>query len=99
MIFKALEECFKSHSLEIGKYCLVIGTWLVHMIFSFPDIGTRQVARRSLLDQFINVLQSSKNIEEKLLATLALRGFLTDSGKHRPYWLRIHIKEACLDLV
>lgn len=80
MIFKALEECFKSHSLEIAKTCLVMATWLVHMLYNFLDIGTREVARKSLLDQFINVLQSSKNIEEKILATLALRGFLNDPG-------------------
>lgn len=79
-IFRALEECFKSHSLEIAKSCLVMATWLVHMLYNFLDIGTRDIARKSLLDQFINVLQSSKNIEEKILASLALRGFLNDPG-------------------
>ncbi|CAI9116943.1 OLC1v1018239C1 [Oldenlandia corymbosa var. corymbosa] len=80
-IFKALEECLNnSNSLEIAKSCLVVGTWLVHMLFKFPDTGTRDVARKCLLDQFINVLQSSKSLEEKILATLALRGFINDPG-------------------
>ncbi|KAL3845328.1 hypothetical protein ACJIZ3_002731 [Penstemon smallii] len=79
-IFTALEECFKCNSIEIAKSSLVVATWLVHMLYSFPDCGIREVARKSLLDKFINVLQSSKNLEEKILAALALRGFLSDPG-------------------
>ncbi|XP_012835676.1 PREDICTED: putative E3 ubiquitin-protein ligase LIN [Erythranthe guttata] len=77
-IFKAMEECFKSNSIEIARSCLVVSTWLVHMLYSFPDCGTRDVARKSLLDKFVNVLQSSKNLEEKILAALALRGFASE---------------------
>ncbi|KAL0351756.1 UNVERIFIED_CONTAM: putative E3 ubiquitin-protein ligase LIN-1 [Sesamum calycinum] len=80
MIFKALEECFKSNSIEIAKSCLVVATWLVYMLHSFPDCGIRDVACKSLLDKFINVLQSSKNLEEKILAALALRGFISEPG-------------------
>lgn len=80
IIFKALEECFKSNSLEIAKSCLIVSTWLVHMLYSFPDCGIREIARKLLLDKFINVLQSSKNLEEKILAAIALRGFVSESG-------------------
>ncbi|KAL0438418.1 UNVERIFIED_CONTAM: putative E3 ubiquitin-protein ligase LIN-1 [Sesamum latifolium] len=80
MVFKALEECFKSNSIEIAKSCLVVATWLVYMLYSFPDCGIRDVACKSLLDKFINVLQSSKNLEEKILAALALRGFISEPG-------------------
>ncbi|KAL8135683.1 putative E3 ubiquitin-protein ligase LIN-1 isoform X2 [Apium graveolens] len=80
MIFKALEECLKSNSIEIAKSCLVIATWLVHMLYSLPDTGVRDAARKCLLDQFINVLQSSKNLEEKILVTLALSAFTNDPG-------------------
>lgn len=83
MIFKALEECLKSNSVEIAKSSLVVATWLVHMLYSFPDCGIRVVARKSLLDKFINVLQSSKNLEEKILATFALRGFISEAGWFR----------------
>ncbi|KAJ6352091.1 hypothetical protein OIU76_001329 [Salix suchowensis] len=77
-IFKALEECFKSNSLEMARSCLVISTWLIYMLSVLPDTGVRSAARKSLLDEFINVLQSTRNMEEKILATLALRTFVGD---------------------
>ncbi|XVE76340.1 hypothetical protein DITRI_Ditri12bG0164300 [Diplodiscus trichospermus] len=77
-IFKALEECFKSNSLKMAKSCLVIATWLSYMLSTLPDTGVRETARESLLDEFINVLQSSKNLEEKMLAALALKTFIND---------------------
>ncbi|XP_022767512.1 putative E3 ubiquitin-protein ligase LIN-1 isoform X2 [Durio zibethinus] len=77
-IFKALEECFKSNSLKMAKSCLVIATWLTYMLVTLPDTGLREAARESLLDEFINVLQSSKNLEEKILAALALKTFIND---------------------
>lgn len=80
VIFKALEECFQSSSIEIAKTCLVVATWLVYTLYGFPDCGVRAVARKSLLDKFINVLQSSKNLEEKILAALALRAFVSEQG-------------------
>lgn len=79
-IFKALEECFKSNSLKMAKTCLVLATWLIYMIYKLPDTGVREVARTSLLDQFINILRFSKNLEEKIFATLALKSFINDQG-------------------
>lgn len=79
-IFKVLEECLKSDSLEMAKSCLVLSTWLVHMLSRLPETGVRNAARKSLLDQFINVLLSSRNLEEKILATLALKSFIKDQG-------------------
>ncbi|CAK9178413.1 unnamed protein product [Ilex paraguariensis] len=79
-IFKALGKCLKSNSLEIAKSCLVMATWLIHMLYNLPDTGIRDAARKSLLVQFFSILQSSKNLEEKILATLALRSFITDPG-------------------
>ncbi|XAR61650.1 Ubiquitin--protein ligase [Bertholletia excelsa] len=79
-IFKALEECLNNSSIEMAKLCLVMATWLIYMLYCLPDIGIRDIARRPLLDQFINVLQSSKNLEEKILATLALKSFISDPG-------------------
>ncbi|KAL5139249.1 putative E3 ubiquitin-protein ligase LIN-1 [Glycine soja] len=77
-IFQALEECLRSNSLKMAKSCLVLVTWLTHMLSTFPDTGIKDVARKSLLDELINVLQSSKNLEEKILATLALKIFIND---------------------
>lgn len=84
-IFKVLEECLKSDSLEMAKSCLVLSTWLVHMLSRLPETGVRNAARKSLLDQFINVLLSSRNLEEKILATLALKSFIKDQGKTRGF--------------
>lgn len=80
LIFRALEECLKSTSMEIAKSSFIVATWLIHMLYNFPDTGIRDVARKSLLEQFIQMLQSTKNLEEKILAALALRGFITDLG-------------------
>ncbi|KAK4275107.1 hypothetical protein QN277_018243 [Acacia crassicarpa] len=77
-IFKALEECLKSTSLETAKSCLVVATWLTHMLSTIPDTGIRDVARTFLLEELIHVLQSSKNLEETILATLALKNFISD---------------------
>lgn len=79
-IFKALKECLRSNSLEIAKSSLVVATWLIYMLYNLPDTGVRTVAFKSFLELFVNVLQSSKNLEEKILATLALNCFLDDPG-------------------
>ncbi|KAI3757273.1 hypothetical protein L6452_04807 [Arctium lappa] len=77
-IFNALEECLKSNSIDMTKKCLATATWLIYMLYNLPDTGIRGVARKALLDQFIYILQSSKNLEEKILATIALRSFISD---------------------
>lgn len=78
VIFKALEECLKSNSIEMAKSCLVIATWLTYMLSVLPDTGMKNAARKSFLEELINVLQSSKNLEEKILATLAIKTFISD---------------------
>lgn len=80
-IFQALEECLKSNSLKLAKSCLVLATWLTHMLSTLPDTGVREVARKSLLEELINVIQSSKNLEEKILATLALKTFINNPSR------------------
>ncbi|KAM0036544.1 hypothetical protein Hdeb2414_s0014g00427641 [Helianthus debilis subsp. tardiflorus] len=78
VIFEALEQCLKSKPIIIAKKCLVIATWLVYMLYNLPDTGVRDSARRSLLNEYIHILQSSKNLEDKILATVALRSFISD---------------------
>ncbi|XP_059281781.1 putative E3 ubiquitin-protein ligase LIN-1 [Lycium ferocissimum] len=96
LIFKALDECLKSTSMEIARSSFIIATWLIHMLYNFPDTGIRDVARKSLLEQFIQMLQSTKNLEEKILAALALRGFITDLGALSE--LGIYAKCLCKNL-
>lgn len=75
-----MKECLKSKSLEMAKSCLVIVSWLCHMVSTLPDTGVQETARRSLLDELVNVLQSSNSLEEKILAYLVLKTFLSDPG-------------------
>lgn len=81
-IFEALGECLMSNSLEMAKKCLVIATWLTYMLSYLPDTGIRTIAAHCFLHQFVNVLHSSRNLEEKVLATLALKSFIIDSGEN-----------------
>ncbi|XP_038896990.1 putative E3 ubiquitin-protein ligase LIN-1 [Benincasa hispida] len=77
-IFKVMKECLKSKSLEMAKSCLVIVSWLCHMVSMLPETGVRETARRFLLDELVNVLQSSNSLEDKILACLALKTFISD---------------------
>ncbi|XP_022937096.1 putative E3 ubiquitin-protein ligase LIN-1 isoform X1 [Cucurbita moschata] len=77
-IFEVMKECLKSKSLEMAKSCLVIVSWLCHMVSTLPDTGVQETARRSLLDELVNVLQSSNSLEEKILACLVLKTFISD---------------------
>ncbi|XP_068645365.1 putative E3 ubiquitin-protein ligase LIN-1 [Aristolochia californica] len=95
-IFKALEECLKGNSLEMAKSCLVVATWLTHTLTELPDTGVIDIARQCLLDQFLNVLQSSHNLEEKVLATLAIKSFINDSEALKE--LGIYAKIICKSL-
>lgn len=51
------------------------------MLSTLPDTGVRETARRSLLDELVNIIQSSNSLEEKILACLALKTFISDPGE------------------
>ncbi|XP_038973559.1 putative E3 ubiquitin-protein ligase LIN isoform X2 [Phoenix dactylifera] len=95
-IFEALGQCLTTNSLEMAKKCLVIATWLAYMLSCLPDTGIRTIAANCFLDQFINVLHSSRNLEEKVLATLALKSFIIDSDSLRKF--EIYAPEICKPL-
>lgn len=67
----------------MARSCLIVSTWLIHMLNDLPETGMRNVARKCLLDQCMNVLQYSRNLEEKVLAFLAMKSFINDPGKSR----------------
>ncbi|KAH9308456.1 hypothetical protein KI387_036367, partial [Taxus chinensis] len=79
-LFEALGKCLRNNSVELARPCLVAATWLTYMLKVLPDTGVQDVARRCLLQQFVMVLQSSRILEEKILAMLALTSFINDSG-------------------
>nr|XP_029120075.1 putative E3 ubiquitin-protein ligase LIN-1 isoform X2 [Elaeis guineensis] len=95
-IFEALGECLTSNSLEMTKKCLIIATWLAYMLSCLPDTGIRTIAANCFLDQFVNVLHSSRNLEEKVLATLALKSFIIDSDSLKKF--EIYATEICKPL-
>ncbi|KAI3934831.1 hypothetical protein MKW92_053903 [Papaver armeniacum] len=95
-IFKALEECINSNSLEMARSCLVIATWLIHTVSNLPDTGVRDIARKCLLHPFINVLQSSRNLEEKILSALALKCFINNQDALKE--LGVYAKSICKSL-
>ncbi|KAG9442581.1 hypothetical protein H6P81_018435 [Aristolochia fimbriata] len=95
-IFKALEECLKGNSLDMAKSCLVVATWLTHTLADLPDTGVMDIACQCLLDQFVNVVQSSHNLEEKVLATLALKSFINNSEALKE--LGVYAKIICKSL-
>eukprot|EP01018_Ginkgo_biloba_P006261 Gb_02502 [translate_table: standard] len=77
-IFEALGECLKTRSVELAKPCFITSTWLTCLLTVLPDTCIRDVACRSLLEQFVMALQSSRNLERNL-AMLALTSFINDS--------------------
>lgn len=66
----------------MARSCLVLATWLTYMLSTLPHTGLKDAAYKSLLDEFIDVLQSSKNLEEKILVTLAMKTFVSDPCKY-----------------
>eukprot|EP01018_Ginkgo_biloba_P001817 Gb_38779 [translate_table: standard] len=90
LVFEALGEGLKSNSVQLSRLCLISATWLTHMLTVLPDTGLRGAARQCLLEQFVRVLQSSKNFEERALAMLALSSFINDSEGLEE--LEIHVK-------
>lgn len=81
LIFEALADGMKSKNAELFSVCLVSATWLVHMLSFLPDTGVRGAARMCLLKRYISILKSSRNVDDKAVAMLALRSFMNDPGK------------------
>jgi len=78
---------------QMGNNLLVTTT---HMLKVSPDTGVRDVARTCLLEPFVMVLQSSKNLEERILATFALSSFINDSEGFKD--LGAYVKGICKPL-
>ncbi|XP_076913607.1 putative E3 ubiquitin-protein ligase LIN, partial [Bidens hawaiensis] len=78
LLFEGLSEGLKSNYAEICSSCFVCATWLVHMLTLLPDTGIKGAARICLLNRFVTIFKSAKDIEEKALSMLALRSFIHD---------------------
>ncbi|XP_020247015.1 putative E3 ubiquitin-protein ligase LIN-1 isoform X1 [Asparagus officinalis] len=91
LIFEALADGMKSKNAELFSVCLVSATWLVHMLSFLPDTGLRGAARMCLLKRYISILKSSRNVDDKAFAMLALRSFMNDPEGMNV--LTLHIKD------
>ncbi|XAR67021.1 Ubiquitin--protein ligase [Bertholletia excelsa] len=79
LVFEALAEVLKSRDAEFFSACFVSATWLVHMLNFLPDTGIRGAARVCLLKHFVSIFISTNDIENKVLAMLALNSFIHDA--------------------
>ncbi|GLJ40383.1 hypothetical protein SUGI_0831030 [Cryptomeria japonica] len=95
-LFEALGKCLRNNSVELARPCLVAATWLTYMLKVLPDTGVQGVARRCLLQHFAMVLQSSRILEERILAMLALSTFINDSEALKD--LGTYVKGICKPL-
>ncbi|CAK7337433.1 unnamed protein product [Dovyalis caffra] len=83
LLFEALAEGLRSRCTELCSASFVSATWLVHMLGTLPDTGIRAAARVCFLKLLIEIFKSSKDIEDKVLALLALNSFIKDpEGVH-----------------
>ncbi|KAI5383009.1 hypothetical protein KIW84_070422 [Lathyrus oleraceus] len=76
ILFEALADGMKSRISELRSACFISATWLVNMLTILPDTGIQGAARVCLLKQFVNKLNSAKDIEHRILSMLALNSFL-----------------------
>ena len=81
ILFEALADGMKSRISELRSACFISATWLVNMLTILPDTGIQGAARVCLLKQFVNKLNSAKDIENRILSMLALNSFLHFFGK------------------
>ncbi|KAF6164444.1 hypothetical protein GIB67_025270 [Kingdonia uniflora] len=78
LLFEALGEGLKSNYAELSSASFVSATWLTQMLAILPDTGLRGAARVCLLKQFVSILKSANDPEDKALAILALSSFIYD---------------------
>ncbi|CAN0901538.1 Putative E3 ubiquitin-protein ligase LIN-1 [Linum grandiflorum] len=78
LIFEALAEGMKSRYSELHSACFVSAVWLVHMLGVLPDTGIRGAARVCLLKRFVSIFKSAKDMDDRVLALLALKSFIND---------------------
>ncbi|KAG5058777.1 hypothetical protein JHK86_013773 [Glycine max] len=75
-LFEALADGMKSRNPELRSACFISATWLIYMLTILPDTGIQVAARACLLKQFIAKLNSTKDVEDRILSMLALNSFL-----------------------
>ncbi|XP_057806629.1 putative E3 ubiquitin-protein ligase LIN [Salvia miltiorrhiza] len=76
LVFEGLAQGLRSNNEELNSVCFMAATWLIYMLSILPDTGIRGAARVCLLDHFVSIFKSDKNIEERALSMLGLNSFI-----------------------
>ncbi|CAM6085489.1 unnamed protein product [Calypogeia fissa] len=77
-LIESLGQGIQSKHPDVSKPCMIAATWLTYMLPKLPNTGIRQTARNCLLDHFVGVLQTSKDLQQRVLAALAIHSFISD---------------------
>lgn len=80
LLFEPLAKGLTSKYAALFSACFVSATWLSNMLRTLPDTGILETARVCLLDHFISIFTTTKDIEEKVLGLLAINSFLHEPG-------------------
>ncbi|XP_031384354.1 putative E3 ubiquitin-protein ligase LIN-1 isoform X2 [Punica granatum] len=92
LLFEALAEGLKSQYAELCSDCFLSATWLIHKLMVLPHTGVRGAARVCLLKRLVSIFKFAKDIEDRVLAMLALSSFIRDPEGLRD--LSSHIKDV-----
>lgn len=87
LVFEGLAQGLSSSNEELNSVCFMAATWLIYMLSLLPDTGIRGAARVCLLDHFVSVFKSDKNVEERALSMLGLNSFIRHTGSFHSWIL------------
>ncbi len=81
-VLEAIGLALRSQDAQVAKFSLVAATWFATQLAELPDTGLQAVARNCFLQPMVLLVQQNgKEMEEKVLASLALNSFLSDAGE------------------
>ncbi|CAM6032894.1 unnamed protein product [Sphagnum compactum] len=79
-VLEAIGLALRSQDAQVAKFSLVAATWFATQLAELPDTGLQAVARNCFLQPMVLLVQQNgKEMEEKVLASLALNSFLSDA--------------------
>ncbi|CAK9276088.1 unnamed protein product [Sphagnum jensenii] len=79
-VLEAIGLALHSQDAQVAKFSLVAATWFATQLAELPDTGLQAVARNCFLQPMVLLVQQNgKEMEEKVLASLALNSFLSDA--------------------
>ncbi|KAJ7568713.1 hypothetical protein O6H91_01G044900 [Diphasiastrum complanatum] len=92
-ILSALAFSMRSQISKLSRSSMISAVWLLRMLPQLPDTGLNTVAHLSLFNPFLAIFKSSQNIQEQVLAALALHSIL--QGPEANKQLASYAKDMC----